>query len=107
MANTIIIKNSSTAAAVPTSGDLEQGELAVNVTDKKIYTKDSGNNIVAVGGAQQFLGTADIKAIAYNAQSIAEDITILATLNGLSAGPVSVNSGFTVTIESGGSWTVV
>lgn len=43
---TIVVKNSSTASAVPGSGDLVQGELAVNVTDKKIYTKDSGGNIV-------------------------------------------------------------
>jgi hypothetical protein len=47
---TIITKNSSTASAVPTAGDLTQGELAVNVTDKKIYTKDSGGSVVALGG---------------------------------------------------------
>jgi hypothetical protein len=46
---TIITKNSSTASAVPVAGDLVQGELAVNVTDKKLYTKDSGGAIVSVG----------------------------------------------------------
>ncbi len=46
---TIITKNSSTASAAPVAGDLEQGELAVNVTDKKLYTKDSGGAIVTVG----------------------------------------------------------
>ncbi len=40
----IITYNSSTASAVPTSGNLTSGELAVNTTDKKIYTKDSGGN---------------------------------------------------------------
>ena len=49
MANTIITKNSSTASAVPTSGDLVQGELAVNVTDKRLFTEDSGGNVVEVG----------------------------------------------------------
>lgn len=48
MANKIIMKNSSTASAVPVSGDLTQGELAVNVTDKKLYTKDSGGNVVEI-----------------------------------------------------------
>jgi hypothetical protein len=51
MANTIIIKNSSTAAAVPGTGDLTQGEFAVNVTDKKVFTKDSGGSIVELVGA--------------------------------------------------------
>ena len=46
---TIITKNSSTASAVPVAGDLVQGELAVNVTDKKLYTKDSGGAVVPVG----------------------------------------------------------
>ena len=48
MPSTIITKNSSTAAAVPGSGSLTQGELAVNVTDKKLYTKDSGGSVVTL-----------------------------------------------------------
>lgn len=45
----IITKNSSTAGAAPSAGDLVQGELAVNVTDKKLYTKNNSNAIVALG----------------------------------------------------------
>jgi len=48
MANTIITKNSSTASAVPAAGSLTQGELAVNVTDKKLYTKNSGGSVVEI-----------------------------------------------------------
>ena len=49
MAATIKIKNSSTASAVPTSSDLVQGELAVNVTDKRIFTENSGGTVVELG----------------------------------------------------------
>jgi hypothetical protein len=49
MANTIITKNSATAAAVPTAGQLVQGELAVNVTDKRLFTENSGGTVVEVG----------------------------------------------------------
>ena len=52
MANTIITKNSSTASAVPSAGALVQGELAVNVTDKKLYTKNSGGTVVELTGAR-------------------------------------------------------
>jgi hypothetical protein len=46
MSNTIQIKRSSTASAVPTSGDLAVGELALNLADKKLYAKDASNNII-------------------------------------------------------------
>jgi len=46
---TIITKNSSAGSAVPTSGDLVQGELAVNVTDKRLFTEDSGGTVVEIG----------------------------------------------------------
>ncbi len=46
---TLITKNSSTAAAVPGSGDLVQGELAVNVADKRLFTKNSGGTVVELG----------------------------------------------------------
>jgi hypothetical protein len=46
MSNTIQIKRSSTASSVPTAGQLAQGELAVNLSDKAVYTKDNTNAIV-------------------------------------------------------------
>ena len=49
MATTLILKKSTTGGAEPLSTDLEKGELAINLTDRKLYTKDNGNNIVLVG----------------------------------------------------------
>ncbi len=46
---TIVTKNSSTAASVPTANDLVQGELAVNVTDGKLYTENASAAIVELG----------------------------------------------------------
>lgn len=45
----IITKNSSTAGAAPTSSDLVQGELAVNVTDKRLYTENASGTVVELG----------------------------------------------------------
>lgn len=47
MATVIKLKRSTTASAVPTTGDLEDGEVAVNVTDKIVYMR-SGDSIVTV-----------------------------------------------------------
>jgi len=49
MATKIVTKNSSTASAVPTTSDLVQGELAVNVADKRLFTEDNGGSIVELG----------------------------------------------------------
>ena len=44
-------KRSEVAASIPTTGQLEVGEIALNITDGKFYTKTSGNIIKEVGGA--------------------------------------------------------
>jgi hypothetical protein len=52
MANTIKIKRSAVAAKVPTTSDLDLGELALNTYDGKLYTKkDNGTaSIVELSG---------------------------------------------------------
>ena len=47
MATVIKLKRSTTASAVPTTSDLEDGEVAVNITDKVVYMR-SGGSIVTV-----------------------------------------------------------
>lgn len=44
----IIIYHSDTAAAVPSTGNLTNGELAINITDKKIYTKSLAGSLVTL-----------------------------------------------------------
>ena len=51
MATVIKPKRSETALAIPSTGSLEVGELALNVTDGKFYTKTSANAVKEVGGA--------------------------------------------------------
>lgn len=46
---TLITKNSSTASSVPLAAQLTKGELAVNVTDKRLFTKDNSGNVVELG----------------------------------------------------------
>lgn len=45
MANNILLKKSSVASKVPTTGDLDYGELALNYADGALYYKTSGNTI--------------------------------------------------------------
>ena len=52
MANTIKLKRSSTANAVPTSGNLEYGELALNYTDGNLFFKTAGNAVTLIASTQ-------------------------------------------------------
>ena len=47
MATVIKLKRSTVASSVPTTGDLEDGEVAVNITDKIVYMR-SGGSIITV-----------------------------------------------------------
>lgn len=44
----IIIKSSNTAGAVPQASDLDTGEIAFNLADKKIFSKDSGGQVIEI-----------------------------------------------------------
>ena len=68
MANTIILKQSSTAAKVPLSGDLDLGELALNTTDGKVYMKLGTNTVVDIVDHTAASSGADIK-VAYEAEA--------------------------------------
>ena len=46
----IVLKHSATSGVVPTTSNLRQGELAANVVDGKLWTRDGSDNIVEVGG---------------------------------------------------------
>tara|TARA_B100000809_G_C14965032_1_gene468821 strand:+ start:523 stop:801 length:279 start_codon:yes stop_codon:yes gene_type:complete len=62
MAGTVVkIKQSSVAGKVPEAGDIQQGELALNVTDVKLYSKNSAGAIIVLAeGANAFVQTFDM-----------------------------------------------
>ena len=49
MPTKLIIKQSTSTGVTPSTGDLDQGELGVNVTDKRLFTKDSSDAVVELG----------------------------------------------------------
>ena len=51
MATVIKPKRSETALSVPAANSLAVGELAMNVTDGKFYTKTTGGQVREMGGA--------------------------------------------------------
>lgn len=60
MSHVIKIKRSETPGSAPVAGDLETHELAMNVSDRVIYTKNSSGNIVTMTSA----GISEAEALA-------------------------------------------
>jgi hypothetical protein len=54
----IQLYRTTTASAVPVAGNLAAGELAINLTDKKLYAKDASNNVFLLADASSGSTTA-------------------------------------------------
>ena len=63
MATRIKLKRSTTAATVPTTSNLEDGEVAVNIADRKIYVRN-GASVVEVANQVPSTGTVSSSMLA-------------------------------------------
>ena len=93
------------------------GTLRYNseIDNAEIYVNDDGTGVAGwapVAGGGPALGEDAI--IRTNPNTISENITVGPTANndakftnGMSAGPITIGNGYTVTIETGASWSVV
>jgi hypothetical protein len=78
--------------------------LKANIIDSTSATTEFKDTITANGDKQWVDSYGVIKA---NRTTIAENVTIPSGTNGLSSGPITISSGYQVTISSGSSWVIV
>ncbi len=107
--------NSVSGSKIAMGSDAQGDVLYYNGTDYARLAKGTaGQALVMNSGATApewgqaggpNLGTDAV--IRTNAKTIAENITFAGTENGMSAGPITINSSYTVTVTSGSTWTVV
>ena len=96
---------SSTSGNVPIAGNLVNGELAINIADGTIYYKNSSGVVATVGSGATGGGTDQV--FVENGQVVTVNYAIPAGKNAESVGPITVNSGITVTVPSGSRWVVL
>ena len=65
-------KRSETALSIPAANTLAVGEIAMNVTDGKFYTKTSGGVVKEMGGA----GSVTLQNVVTNGATASSDITL-------------------------------
>lgn len=104
MPNKIILKKSSVVGKVPLATDLDVGELAVNLADAKLYSKNASGTVISVGGGS---GNTTTNGLFEHANTISANYSITSGNNAVSAGAITIASGVTVTVPSGSTWAIV
>ena len=72
MATVIKPKRSEIALSIPAAGSLAVGELAMNVTDGKFYTKTSTGTVKEIGGA----GAVTLQNVTSSGATTSNNITL-------------------------------
>ena len=110
--NSIFRLPAGTTGNRPTGVSVGTMRFNTSLDSAEIYKADDGTGSAGwspVAGGGPSLGSDCI--IRTNPTTISENITVGPSAgaefaNGMSAGPITVASGFTVTVESGGAWSV-
>ena len=108
---TTVTKDSSTGAGrIPTGttaqrpGTPANGDIRYN-SDTSSYEGYKNGNWLPLGGGATGGGTNDV--FYENAIHVTANYTITSGKNAMSAGPITVDSGVTVTVPSGSTWSIV
>lgn len=115
-ADSVLTLPSGTENDQPASPDFGTLRFNTDIDNAEIYVSDDGTGNpgwTAVAGGGPSLGTDSV--IRTNSNVIEEDITVGPTANGgdakftnaFSSGPMTIGNGWTVTIESGASWSLI
>ena len=105
MANTLLLKRSGTANAVPLAGNIAIGELAINYTDGNLFYKNNSGVITVIASNQflsvignitggNILGGANVNAITHTGTTVSVSANITGG-NVLTAGLISATGNIT------------
>jgi hypothetical protein len=105
---TVVTKTSATGSGALPAGTTGQrdgspsaGYIRWNTTDTSAEIYD-GSGWTAVGG-----GNTTDKGLYEHAHTISADYSITSGNNAMAAGPITIDTGYSVTVPTGSTWTIV
>lgn len=110
-ATNAVVKTSSTGSAIVPSGTQAQRDGSPSAgyfrfnSDVTKFEGYNGTSWGSVGGGATGGGSDEI--FIENGQTVTTNYTITTNKNALSTGPITINSGVTVTVPSGSNWVVL
>jgi hypothetical protein len=100
-------RSSATQSLTGINIDGSSGSCTGNAATATTATNQSGGTVSATTGTFSDTVTLTTKPFFRNVPTIAANYTVTTTYNEMSIGPITINSGITVTVNSGATWTVV
>ena len=82
-----------------------RGASGLNVEATESLSSGQKSTVLRASGDKQWIDTYGV--FKRNRQTVAESITVGSTDNCMSAGPITINNGTTITISNGGNWSIV
>ena len=81
------------------------GDSGLNVNASEGLSSGQKSTVLRASGDKQWIDSYGV--FKRNRQTVAENVTVSASDNCMSAGPITINNGTTITISNGGSWSIV
>ena len=85
-------------------GTDEVADASVNIAGST-FTNGVNTSVLHANGDPQYLDTYGI--LKANRTTVAENVTVPANTNAMSAGPIEIGNNVIITVANGGSWTIV
>ena len=82
-----------------------RGNSGLNLDATESLSSGQKTTVLRAGGDKQWIDTYGV--FKRNRQTVAESITVSGSDNCVSAGPITINNGNTITISNGGNWSIV
>ena len=104
---TLAVDRGGTGSGTFTNGQLLIGNSTGNTLTKATLTSGTGITITNGGGSVTIASTGATGPVLENLATINSNYTLTSNYNALSAGPVAIDTGVTVTVPSGALWAIV
>ena len=83
-----------------------RGQNGLNINTSSVGLSSGQRSVVLrAEGDKQWIDTYGV--FKRNRQTIGENITVSSSDNCMTAGPITINNGNTITIANGGSWSII
>lgn len=86
-----------------TSGIIQDGAVvAAEIADGTITAAK-----LAAGAGGQFIDSQSTHVMYYNAQNVTSNLTVSANQNSFTAGPITIDAPYSVTLNAGSTWVIL
>ena len=86
--------------------DMElETEVGLNINASEGLSSGQKSTVLRATGDKQYIDSYGI--FKRNRKAISESVTVSSSDNCMTAGPITINNGSTVTISNGGAWAIV